>query len=88
VVSAMPTMKAGPLKDEFNREYNFTQLKPVKNGELDFCTEVKELQFKQDKMRQLWAQHRQEAREKAKQLFDEQYPPPAEPEAMTEAVGK
>lgn len=50
VVSAMPTMKAGPLKDEFNREYNFTQLKPVTNGELDFCTEVKELEFKQDKM--------------------------------------
>jgi len=77
VVSAMPTMKAGPLKDEFNREYNFTQLKPVTNGELDFCTEVKELEFKQDKMRELWAKHREQAREKAKQLFDEQHPVPS-----------
>jgi energy-coupling factor transporter ATP-binding protein EcfA2 len=82
VVSAMPTMKAGPLKDEFNREYNFTQLKPVSNGELDFCTEVKELEFKQDKMRALWTRHREQVREKAKQLFDEQYPPPIVPEAV------
>lgn len=82
VVSAMPTMKAGPLKDEFNREYNFTQLKPVTNGELDFCTEVKELEFKQDKMRELWAKHREQAREKAKQLFDEQHPAPATPVAL------
>lgn len=82
VVSAMPTMKAGPLKDEFNREYNFTQLKPVTNGELDFCTEVKELEFKQDKMRELWAKHRAQVREKAKQLFDEQYPPPVASESV------
>ena len=82
VVSAMPTMKAGPLKDEFNREYNFTQLKPVTNGELDFCTEVKELEFKQDKMRKLWANHRAQVREKAKQLFDEQYPPPSAAESV------
>jgi len=82
VVSAMPTMKAGPLKDEFNREYNFTQLKPVTNGELDFCTEVKELEFKQDKMRELWANHRAQVREKAKQLFDEQYPPPSAAESV------
>ena len=82
VVSAMPTMKAGPLKDEFNREYNFTQLKPVTNGELDFCTEVKELEFKQDKMRELWAKHRAQVREKAKQLFNEQYPPPATAEPV------
>ena len=75
-------MKAGPLKDEFNREYNFTQLKPVTNGELDFCTEVKELEFKQDKMRELWAKHRAQVREKAKQLFDEQYPPTAAEETV------
>lgn len=88
VVSAMPTMKAGPLKDEFNREFNFTQLKPVKNGELDFCTDVKELQFKQDQMRQLWAQHRELTRERARQLFDEQYPASAAAEAATEALSK
>ncbi|RYG14760.1 MAG: AAA family ATPase [Burkholderiales bacterium] len=87
VVSAMPTMKAGPLKDEFNREYNFTQLKPVTNGELDFCVEVKELLFKQDKMRLLWAAHRELARQKAMQLFDEQYPPPAS-EVVDEGAAK
>jgi energy-coupling factor transporter ATP-binding protein EcfA2 len=76
VVSAMPTMKAGPLKDEFNREYNFTQLKPATNGELDFCVDVKELQFKQDKMRELWARHRENVREKARLEFDAQYPLP------------
>ena len=38
--------------------------------------------FKQDKMRELWANHRAQVREKAKQLFDEQYPSLATPETV------
>lgn len=74
VVSAMPTMKAGALRDEFTREYSFTRLQGVVNGELDFITECDERVYKSDKMRELWARQRQLAREKAKQLFDEQNP--------------
>jgi Putative exonuclease SbcCD, C subunit len=70
VLSAMPTMKAGALKDEFNREYSFTRLKNVANGELDFISECDERIFKVDKMRELWERQRVLAREKAKQLFD------------------
>ena len=43
---------------------------------------MKELEFKQDKMRELWAKHRAQVREKAKQLFDEQYPPTAAEETV------
>lgn len=74
VLSAMPTMKAGALKDEFTREYSFTRLSPVENGELDFSTECDERVFKNDKMRELWALQRTVAREKAKQLFDANEP--------------
>jgi hypothetical protein len=70
VISAMPTMKAGPVNDEFNREYSFTRLSPVANGELDFVSECDERIFKVDKMRELWERQRQITREKAKQLFD------------------
>mgnify|MGYP001168846310 CR=1 FL=1 len=70
VISAMPTMKAGPVKDEFNREYSFTRLSPVANGELDFVSECDERIFKVDKMRELWERQRQITRVKAKQLFD------------------
>lgn len=70
VVSAMPTMKAGALKDEFNREYSFTRLKNVVNGELDFISECDERIFKVDKMRALWERQRAIARETAKHLFE------------------
>lgn len=75
LISAMPTMKAGALKDEFNREYSFTRLSPVSNGELDFMSELDERIFKTDKMRELWSKQRAVAREEAKQLFDETEPP-------------
>jgi hypothetical protein len=74
VISAMPTMKAGALKDEFTREYSFTRLAPVSNGELDFMSDLDERVFKNDKMRELWERQRVVAREKAKQLFDEKEP--------------
>ncbi|MGB6053756.1 MAG: SbcC/MukB-like Walker B domain-containing protein [Burkholderiaceae bacterium] len=86
VISAMPTMKAGAIKDEFNREYSFTRLSPVENGELDFMSECDERVFKTDKMRELWERQRQAAREKARQLFDEaepeEVPHPAPPESQ------
>lgn len=81
VISAMPTMKAGALKDEFSREYSFTRLSSVTNGELDFMSDLDERVFKTDKMRELWERQRVEAREKARQLFDEANPE----EAVTEA---
>lgn len=90
VISAMPTMKAGSLKDEFTREYSFTRLSPVQNGELDFMSECDERLFKQDKMRELWLRQRALAREQAKQLFDKQEPDepisPPEPAGSREEV--
>ena len=74
LISAMPTMKAGALKDEFNREYSFTRLSPVQNGELDFMSDLDERIFKDDKMRELWSRQRVVAREQAKQLFEESEP--------------
>ncbi len=82
VISAMPTMKAGALKDEFNREYSFTRLSPVSNGELDFMSDIDERVFKNDKMRELWERQRVLARQMAKQLFDE-----AEPEDVAQPIG-
>ncbi len=82
VISAMPTMKAGALKDEFSREYSFTRLSPVPNGELDFMSDLDERVFKNDKMRELWERQRVVARERAKQLFDE-----AEPQDVAEPIG-
>ena len=67
-------MKAGALKDEFNREYSFTRLKGVANGELDFISECDERVFKNDAMRALWERQRTVAREAAKQLFDATHP--------------
>lgn len=88
VISAMPTMKAGALKDEFNREYSFTRLSPVPNGELDFMSDLDERVFKNDKMRELWQRQRAVAREKAKQLFDETEPEDiAQPLVRSGSVG-
>jgi len=85
VISAMPTMKAGALKDEFNREYSFTRLKNVPNGELDFVSECDERIFKSDKMRELWERQRVLAREKAKQLFDSTNPEEGPVQLVAEA---
>ncbi|SDP93037.1 P-loop containing region of AAA domain-containing protein [Rhodoferax sp. OV413] len=74
VLSAMPTQKSNALRNEFNREYSFTRLTPVANGELDFITDCDERILKPDKMRELWERQRQIAREKAKQLFDSANP--------------
>lgn len=82
VISAMPTMKSGALKDEFTREYSFTRLSPVSNGELDFMSDLDERVFKNEKMRELWERQRLVARERAKQLFDE-----AEPENEAQPIG-
>jgi uncharacterized protein YPO0396 len=74
VLSAMPTQKSNALRNEFNREYSFTRMTPVDNGELDFITDVDERILKPDKMRDLWERQRQIARERAKQLFDAENP--------------
>ncbi|WKB53569.1 ATP-binding protein [Eleftheria terrae] len=70
VLSAMPTMKAGSLRDEFTREYSFTRLKPVPNGELDFISDCDERVLKSDRMRELWVRQRELAREQARLAFD------------------
>jgi hypothetical protein len=82
VISAMPTRNAASFRDEFTREYSFTRLRPVENGELDFVSECDERIYKSDKMRELWARQRQIAREKAKQLFDAANPESAEDSAV------
>lgn len=74
VISAMPTNKAGAIRDEFSREYIFTQVKPVQNGELDFMVDCHEVVYKKDKMRDLWERAKHVAREKAKQLFELENP--------------
>ena len=74
VISAMPTMKAGALKDEFNREYSFSRLTGVVNGELDFISECDERDLNIDQMRGLWERQRDIAKERAKQLFDLENP--------------
>lgn len=85
VLSAMPTQKSNALRNEFNREYSFTRLTPVANGELDFITDCDERILKPDKMRELWERQSQLAREKAKQLFDVAYPIEDTPAAKVEA---
>lgn len=74
VISAMPTMKAGGLRDEFNREYSFTRVAPVSNGELDFMSECDERIYRTDKMRDLWSQHRKLVREQAALEFERNNP--------------
>ena len=74
VLSAMPTQKSNALRNEFNREYSFTRMTPVDNGELDFITDVDERILKPDKMRDLWERQLQISRERAKQLFDAENP--------------
>lgn len=92
IISAMPTRSTGAFKDEFSYEYSFTRLSPVENGELDFTTECDERVLKTDKMRELWEQQRQLAREKAKRQFDLAEPEfpglvePAEASAHAEGV--
>ena len=86
IISAMPTMKAGALKDEFNREYSFTRLKGVANGELDFISECDERWFKNDAMRELWERQRVLARETAKQLFDAENPEDASDVASSQPL--
>ncbi|MCW7537040.1 AAA family ATPase [Aquabacterium sp. A7-Y] len=70
VLSAMPTMKAGSLRDEFTREYSFTRLKPIDNGELDFISDCDERLLKGDRMRELWRRQRELAREQARLAFE------------------
>lgn len=70
LISAMPTMKAGPLKDEFNKEYGFTTVGGVTNGELNFVTEIDERDLKPDVMRERWAQRRAVVQAQAQELFD------------------
>lgn len=70
VISAMPTKAAGGLRDEFTREYSFTRAAVDKNGELDFISDCDERVLKSDRMRELWALQRSQAREQAKLTFE------------------
>jgi hypothetical protein len=70
VISAMPTKAAGGLRDEFTREYSFTRAAVDKNGELDFISDCDERELKTDRMRELWALQRTQAREQAKLTFE------------------
>lgn len=71
VISAMPTRSAGGLRPEFTREYSYSRANVDANGELDFILDCDERELKSDKMRELWAAQRQQARDQAKLVFDE-----------------
>jgi hypothetical protein len=79
VMSAMPTRSAGGLRPEFTREYSYSRANVDVNGELDFVLDCDERELRSDKMRELWAQEREDARRQAKLLFDA-----AEPEILDE----
>ena len=70
VISAMPTKAAGGLRDEFTREYSFTRATVEANGELDFISDCDERVLKTDRMRELWAVQRTQARDQAKLTFE------------------
>jgi hypothetical protein len=70
IISAMPTKAAGGLRDEFTREYSFTRAMVDVNGELDFISDCDERVLKSDRMRELWALQRTQAREQAKLTFE------------------
>lgn len=78
LVSAMPTRGAGGLRPEFEREFSFSRAGVESmNGELDFIIECDERHFKRDRLRDMWEEHRQKAREQAKQAFEAKEPAPA-----------
>ena len=66
----MPTKAAGGLRDEFTREYSFTRATVEANGELDFISDCDERVLKTDRMRELWAVQRTQARDQAKLTFE------------------
>lgn len=72
LVSAMPTKHAGALRPEFDREFSFSRMNVPDNGEIDFVSECDERIFKKDRMREIWDAQRQQVREQAKLLFDEE----------------
>jgi len=78
VVCSIPTRAVGGLREEFNREYSFSRLKVPVNGEIDFVTDVDERILKTDKMRELWAAQRAQAREQGRIEFEKTEPRPLE----------
>nr|WP_281354590.1 SbcC/MukB-like Walker B domain-containing protein [Pseudomonas akapageensis] len=86
VICAVPTMKAGAIRDEFTREYTFTRLSPVQNGELDFISECDSRELRPDKMQTMWEQQRMFAREQARMSFDVENPPEPNEEPAQEDV--
>lgn len=63
-------LDADGLRDEFTREYSFTRAAVDANGELDFISDCDERVLKSDRMRELWALQRTQAREQAKLTFE------------------
>ncbi len=86
VICAVPTMKAGAIRDEFTREFTFTRLSPVENGELDFISECDSRELRPDKMRSMWEQQRRVAREQARMRFEMENPLEPDEEPAQEAV--
>lgn len=62
----------GALRPEFDREFSFSRMNVPDNGEIDFVSECDERIFKKDRMREIWDAQRQQVREQAKLLFDEE----------------
>lgn len=70
LVVAMPSRASGPLLDLFTFEHRFSLMK-VEGlvGELDKVTEVDSSILKTDRLRELWAQRREEVKQEAAQAF-------------------
>jgi uncharacterized protein YPO0396 len=70
LICAMPTKHAGAIKTEFTREWSFTRAEASGNGEVDFISEADGRELHGDKLRELWAQRRQEVRQETLLAFD------------------
>lgn len=70
LICAMPTKHAGAIKTEFTKEWCFTRTQAEGNGEVDFISEADERDLNPDKLRELWAEQRNQVRQQAQLAFE------------------
>jgi hypothetical protein len=77
LICAMPTKHAGAIKTEFTKEWCFTRTQAEGNGEVDFISEADERDLNPDKLRELWAERRNQVRQQAQLAFEAEEQTPA-----------
>lgn len=77
LICAMPTKHAGAIKTEFTKEWCFTRTQAEGNGEVDFISEADERDLNPDKLRELWAEQRNQVRQQARLAFEAEEQTPA-----------